>query len=727
MLPSPRVLPCTRSHADGRGQSPTGRRRGARNARAGAALLIGLTFGVVLPSARAQEPAAQALSVSAAPDAPAWVRANDVVRFTLSRPAAPDEGRIAILVGDTDWSSLAETSGTTVTLRPSGVGFTRGEHSVVVYLVSEATGWREIGRSTLRVLTEGGFEQAVTTPSVEVGLTGQAAISRTPEVPPADRDTYQDLTVRLGVASTHVRNGWTTTTDARVVGVNYRNQALRFGSLADEAPLLDLGSYQLGLRNHVVALSAGHGTFGTHRLLLNGLQSRGLSGRLRLGSAVDLSLSAANGTSIVGFGNLFGVGEADHRIVSATIGVELVPSRRGAFRVATSVMDGSVRPQTNVNQGAVRDPEESRGIGVQVSATDAKARFVLDAGVARSRFVNPVDPSLPAGIAVVPVRETTRDARYLDVSYALVQGARLGESALASLTAGFRHNRVDPLYRSVSLQVRPDLEQNAVDVTTALGAFTSRATWEQTRDNLAEIGSILTTRSRQLLWSSALPLHAFGGPGASAAAWPTITYELTRLHQFGDGLPDGGLFDSLSHVPDQVSLNQTLGVAWQGAAWRGGYGWNRSFQDNRQPGRERADLRNVVHTFSLGAAASTVLDAGVEFAFEDADVQELARTDSTRRVSVNVLWRPASKTSLGAVVTRNRLEDNPRTSERRTTDLNLTFTQGVSLLPRQGERLQGQFFVRYVRQTIYGLLLGLPRADDTRFWTFNTGLTFRVF
>ena len=51
----------------------------------------------------------------------------------------------------------------------------------------------------------------------------------------------------------------------------------------------------------------------------------------------------------------------------------------------------------------------------------------------------------------------------------------------------------------------------------------------------------------------------------------------------------------------------------------------------------------------------------------------------------------------------------------------------MSRLPRQPERLQGQFFVRYVRQTIYGLVLGLPGADDTRFWTLNTGLTFRVF
>lgn len=692
-----------------------------------ATLTLALAAGPFNVPAGAQAPAPQALTVSALPDAPAWIRSNDIARFELSRGIAAAEGRVAVLVGDTDWTGLTEVVGTTVTLRPSGVGFARGEHPVVVYLVGAGQQWLEVGRTTLRVLTDGGFEKAVATPTIEVGLTGQAALGRTPEVPPADRDTFQDLSVRAGLTTTHVRNGWTTTTDARIVGVNYRNQALRYGSLQDEAPLVDLSSYQVGVRNHVVSLAAGHNPIGTHRLLLNNFESRGLSGGVRLGPMADLTLAAVNGTAIVGYDNIVGIGDGDHRIVSGTIGVELMPSRRGGLRVAASLMDGAVVPLTNVNQGAVRDPEESRGVGVQVTSTDARGRFVLDAGVARSRFSNPRDPSAPAGVAIVPVRETTRDARYLDVSYALLQGARLGEAALGTVTAGFRHSRVDPLYRSVSLPVRADLEQNAFDLTTSLGAFTSRASYERTRDNLAEIGSVLTTRSRQFVWSSALPLQTFRGASARAAAWPTLSYALTRMHQFGDGLPTGGLFDSLSQVPDQVSLDQSLGVVWQGATWRGGYGWNRSLQDNRQPGRDRADLLNVVHSFNLGVMASTKFDAGVEFAFEDADVQELARTDVTRRVSVNVLWRPATRTSLAAVVTRNRLEDNPRTSERRTTDVNFTFTQGVAFLPRHPNRLQGQFFVRYVRQTIYGLVLGLPDADDTRFWTLNTGLTFRIF
>lgn len=394
--------------------------------------------------------------------------------------------------------------------------------------------------------------------------------------------------------------------------------------------------------------------------------------------------------------------------------------------MAASLLDGAVLPQTNVNQGAVRDPEESRGLGLRVTASDAASRFSLDAGLARSRFFNPADPTTPAGVNVVPTLETTRQARYLDASYALVQGARLGETALATVTAGVRHSRVDPLYRSVSLPIRADVEQNAVDLTAALGGFTSRGSYERSRDNLAALASVLTTESRQWLWSSALPLQAFAG-ASSNAALPTLSYELTRVHQYGDGLPAGGLFDSLSQVPDQMNLNQTASMTWQGAVWRGGYTWNRSLQDNRQPGRELADLLTQVHTVALGAMPSPVLDAGVELALEKATIQEASRDDRTRRVSVNLLLRPASRTSLQAVLTRNWIDDEPRTSERRTTDFNVTFTQGVAFLPQSPNRLQGQFFVRYVRQTIRGLVVGLLDPDETQFWTLNTGLTFRLF
>lgn len=695
-------------------------------ARGASWMLAALVLAIPLP-ALGQPAAESSAVVSLVGGSSEWIQRTGVALFTLSRELTPDDGRLGILIGDTDWSAMVDTTGTLVQVRPSRAGFPHGEHSVSVYLVSSAHEWQPIGQTTLRVLTAGGFERATTTPTLETGLTGQAGVGRWPATPPEPRDTFQDLTTRAGFQGQYVRHGWTTRVEAQAVGVSEREQALRFGDLQQAAPLVDLSSYQVSVGTGMVSLSAGHVAVGAHRLLLNGFASRGVSGAVRFGPAVDVALSAVNGSTLVGYGNLLGLGESQHRVLSASLGLELVPSRRGALRLSGSLMDGSIMPVTNVNQGAVRDPEESRGLGLQVNASDSAARFQLDAGAARSRFVNPRDPFAPADLAVVDVRETTRSARYLDASYAFLQNARLGRSATASLTAGVRHSRVEPLYRSVVLPVRADIEQHAADVTAALGATQSRFTVEAARDNLADLASILTTRTRQMLWSTDVPLQGFAGPGARAGAWPTISHSLTRVHQVADGLPTQALFDDLSQVPDQVSLNHTLGVSWQGSVWRGGYTLNRSLQDNRQRGREQADLLNAVHSVHAGVAPSPRVDVGVEFAFEDAEAREASRTDLTRRVSVSFTARPTSRNSLTGVVTRNRLEDLPRTSIRRTTDMNVTFTQNVSLMGGRAERLTGQFFVRYVRQAIYGLFLGAPGEDQTRFWTLNTGLTFKVF
>jgi hypothetical protein len=696
--------------------------RSTRLTPAGVVVVISGLLAITIAPASAQIPP---LTVSPLPDAPAWIRTSDPLRLALNRPVPADEGRLAVLVGETDWSGLTDVVGTSIAIRPARIGFPQGESVVVVYLVTSGPQWQEIGRSPLRVLTPSGFEKALVKPTAELGLTGQAAVGRTPPVPPTDRDTFQDLTVRTGLDATLVRNGWTSTSQAQVVGVNTRAQALRFATLQDNAPLVDLSSYRVGIGNGMATVSAGQATVGTHRLLLSSFATRGLSGSVRFGPVADLSLSAVNGSSIVGYGNLLGFTNDDHRIVNTTLGLELIPARRGALRVDASLLRGSVQPVTNVNQGAIRDPEESRGIGVQVRGSDAQSRVRLDAGVARSRFTNPTEPLSIAGATAIAGRETTRDARYLDFSYAVVQGAKVGANT-ANVTTGFRHSRVEPLYRSVALPVRADLEQNAVDITTALGAYASQLTYEQSRDNLADIASILTTRTRQLLWTNTLPLQGFAGAARRATLWPSLNYSLARTAQAGDGLPVGGLFDSLSQVPDQVSLNQSLGVAWQGALWRGGYAFNRSFQDNRQLGRERADLLNFAHVLSLGVAPSPRFDAGAEFALDRAENREFTRTDQTRRLSANLMARPANRTTVMAVATRNLLDDSPRSSRRQTTDINVTVTQSIALLRQRPNWLNGQFFVRYARQTLYGWLVS-AEPEEMQFWIVNTGLSFRFF
>jgi hypothetical protein len=223
-----------------------------------------------------------------------------------------------------------------VELRPTPLRLPRGESEVTVYLVSPAGAWREVGRVSIRVLTDGGFERAEALPTLELGVQPQPAQGRVPELPPTPRDTFYDGTVRLGLKTTHVRNGWTTTSQANAVGVTYRNEAVRFAQEGTEAPRLDLSDYQLGVQNGSFGLSLGNGVWGTHRHLLSAFRSRGLGGSAKLGGVADLSLALVNGSDVVGFSNLAGVGNSSHRLVAATLGLELVPARPCALRVAGS-------------------------------------------------------------------------------------------------------------------------------------------------------------------------------------------------------------------------------------------------------------------------------------------------------------------------------------------------------------------------------------------------------
>jgi hypothetical protein len=277
--------------------------------------------------------------------------------------------------------------------------------------------------------------------------------------------------------------------------------------------------------------------------------------------------------------------------------------------------------------------------------------------------------------------------------------------------------------------VQADLQTNSVELTANLGPVLSQFNHAWSHDNLAALDSVLTTQTRNSVWTTTIPIDQLAGTAdGPERRLPSISYTLNRVHQFGDGLPVGADFDSLSQVPDQVSLNQSIGALWQSARWRAGYQYNRSLQDNRQLGRELADLLNLTNTASVGFMAPPRADIGFEFAWEGAENRELADTDLTRRWSITANAQPAARTAIAGTVSRTFGRNQGLTRERRNTDFNLQVSQTVALVPQNPNALQGQLFVRFARQSLFSFerLFGLA-PDEQRSWTVSTGLTFRVF
>jgi hypothetical protein len=384
------------------------------------------------------------------------------------------------------------------------------------------------------------------------------------------------------------------------------------------------------------------------------------------------------------------VDEPDHRILSGTIGVEALRTP-GAMRVELSAMNGSILPRTGFNQGAVTDAERSAGAALRLQSALLGNRLRLEAGYARSAFDNPPDPLLGPVDSLVPVARDTRDARFVESSFDVLRGRPLFGDRTASLTLGASHERVAPLYRSVGTYVQSDRVQDRIAMQGTVSGLAIAVHHSAGGNNVDRISSILTTRSRQTGADIGGPLGALLG---WQSAWlPSVTMRLARHHHLATHVPAGNGFDP-SHAPDQVSRERAVAVSWQAARGSVTLRNGRSEQDNRQPGRERADLvnrtRGAQGSFSPHRHVSLSADAQWVTAF----TVERDATERIRSLGVNASLfasLPVSLTFQAArTASRTALEQRARN------DLQWSAQLAVQLPQRGGAVTRA--FLRYQSQ-----------------------------
>jgi hypothetical protein len=666
--------------------------------------------------------AAQELAVTPLVNGTEWLRGDGALELVISRAVTESDGRLVVMVGTTDLSTLFTTFGDRMQFQRRGIRLPEGKSELAVFLVTPAGEWRELSRAPIQVLTRAGFQETAFTPKLALNNKGQLAEGHG-AAPEPERSEYQDFTLNTGFQTRHHRNGWAVETQANLVGVSNRAEALRFGERQQQAPRLDLSDYLVTVTRGAGAISVGHVSFGASRHLINGFGSRGVSGRLGVARGLELSLAAMNGSSVVGWSNPLGVGRPHHRLVSGTVGLEAAPGRPGLLRVEATVLEGKVLPQAGYTQGVVNDAEESRGLGLRLQASDPTQRVRLEAGFSRSRFVNPRDSALEQGGILVPVRPETKNARYIDLNVELVRGLNLGASLPVGLSANLRHERIDPLFRSIAASSQADFQDNALGLTASLGQLNLQGTLARSRDNLAGLETILTTRTRTGGLNVALPSGFV--LGSASVLLPVLTYSLNRVHQFGEGVPASSDF-SATHVPDQMSTNHALAAQWQGRIWRLGYQLGRTTQDNRQTGRENADFGNLTHGVGIGLTPAAALELGLELGFERARNEEADQVGRTRRVGASGTWRFTGRSALAAAWSTTRNYDDPRTQEQKSSELRVELSQRVELLRLSSGRMNGQLFVRYARQTAETNAPGAV-AVPFKAWSVNSGVSLTVF
>ncbi|MDZ7589666.1 MAG: hypothetical protein U5L05_03040 [Rubrivivax sp.] len=652
-----------------------------------------------------------------------WVAHDEPLELRVDADSALRLAELRFFAGTSDVTALLRRpEPARVVIEPAAGGWAAGEGEFVVWRVADEQ-WQELLRVPLRVRTATGFDTSQTSPTAELQLQSRAAENRNDGQPVSPRGTANDLAGRGGLAWTGTRGDWRTEAQLNLAGASFRGAALRYSQLQDRAPKLDLADWRFVLARGDHAIEAGHVQWGSHPLLIQGLSTRGVAARARLAPWLDIGASALQGKPVTGYDDLVGLNDSEQRSDSVTLGVELIADRPGGLRAELTWVDASQRPERGFEVGEVGDAERSRGLGLRLLGSSPEGRVRGELAVARSRFTNPFDPLLALGDELQPVAPVTALAHVADLQVELLRQAEVGRHKL-DFGVGMRHERAAPLYRSIGAFVTADQALTRLQWRAAIAG--AQLTWQLARreDNLDGIATVLANRTDENGLTLNLPLPAwFAAEAGATSAWPTVAATWQDVHQRAINTPateDSGI--AATHRPDQKSRSQQLNLGWSLGPASLAYTLARSNQDNRQPGRERADFRNLGHQVSVSGPLGDAWRANLALNRSRNLAAETGLVTWTTGGSFGLDWQASERLAVAANISHNLGDDSDDRNVARSTTAQLQ-TNWRFDLPGPGPKLPGQAYLRVARQgdTNRDRVFGL--ASDWRAWWVDIGVS----
>ncbi|MBW4542801.1 MAG: hypothetical protein KME43_27295 [Myxacorys chilensis ATA2-1-KO14] len=699
---------------------------------------------LTVPTTIAQQPNTQRT--------PTIVRPGETLRLKLDR--LPTEGTLAIFLDQTDITSQVQQTATEFVYQPTLFPIASGDHTVTFYIVKPGNQWSEFTTFSIKVEespppsstppqspnpqpntptpqpTESPAAQLSTqardltiTPKLSVNFKSQILDARSPDAGVSDRPTFADLSFTGGISAQYQRGDLNLQTNINLAGSTFQQEALRFGQLGESAPPVDLSDYLIDLKVGSAQFSLGHICYGNHPFLLNSLCTRGLSSKLSINDRLDLSVAHLSTTSIVGFDDILGIANSNNTVTAATLGLQLLKNQAGGIRLETTVMRGLRQPVSDFNAGEVVDAEESRGIGFRLLANDASGRFKLDAGLARSTFTNPSsDAQLINDFDVVKVEPVTRNAWYVEANYDLLKGVPLDATRTLDLSFNFRRERVDPQFGTVGTSVTADRLQTQFGINAAIAGATVQYQSNQSEDNLANIPTVLKTRTRNTSLNVNVPLQTV--LNVQNNFLPTLTYSFQKTHQFGVNtpIPELSAFDP-TEIPDQITTTRQFGVSWSMSEFNLSYQLSNTFQDNRQLSRENADFKTISHQISMGWQPNPRFNLNLGYVFTSAKSFEEDITRFTSSPTIGITWEMFPKLTLGLNYNRSNEFDsfNQKFSRSTTLEAILTWQFNINAL---GRTMPASAFIRYGRQANLNRDRIFDLDTNATIQTVNAGLSF---
>ncbi len=731
----------------------------------------------------AQE-AAETLMVTANFKADQTISPETAIEINLNRGLKTSE-KIAITIGETDLTSIFTQTENRFVYDSKLLPLPLGETKVTVYLVVANLAWKEIGSFALKVeevkkaeeikstetpkteeakpvetakteesksaetqtaedqkpKTEDqtaptpekvpfGFEAFNFLPSLTLSMKSQPFQSNFPsDTRPTERATSTDFTLTGSVKQEIKKGKITADTNFDFAGSSFKEEALRFGTLGEKAPNIDLSSYLTNFQIGKAKFSYGHTSFGNNRHLVSSFSARGLSVNIPLNKYFDVTGGVLNGTSIVGFGNFFGLQRIDHQVQGATLGIEIMPKRQNAMRLEVTGFNAYIQALSGVSEGRINDAEQSKGLGLRFITSDTSERFKLEAGFALSRFQNPEDKELDPDGNAVPIAPVVRTAHYLEASYQILKDLKLSSTKNLNLTANFKHEFVEPLYKSLGAGAGADRTSQDYSLDASIGEITFGYGFNTANDNLRNVPSILKSITRANRFAVAMPLTALiGKPDKPSQFLPRLGYSIDITHQSGAGIPVNGGFEiDPATIPDLVNTNQTFSSAWQFTKFNFEYRYNRSFADNRQIGVEGNDQIGWTHGFTVGINPLPTLSLSTGINLESSENLELSQINNTKALTLGVNWQPFKGATLAGNFSNTIAGDIAKTNDNKNSNFDVQFAYNFTREKSKFQKVGMQAFIRFADTFARNRDFLVDTNNRTRVKILNCGLTFNFF
>ncbi|MBC7999355.1 MAG: hypothetical protein IAF58_15500, partial [Leptolyngbya sp.] len=325
-------------------------------------------------------------------------------------------------------------------------------------------------------------------------------------------------------------------------------------------------------------------------------------------------------------------------------------------------------------------------------------------------------------IVVVPVKPVTKTAFYADLSYDLLKDVNLGGNRILSLTVNARHERIDPQFQSLGALITADQLRTQIGLNASISGAAIQFQQEWSEDNLANVLTVLKTKTRNTSLNVTVPLQEI--VGSTSRFLPTLTYSYQRVQQFGANVPIPELsgFDA-TEIPNQINQQHQAGIQWTFDELSFGYQFSSAFQDNRQLSREKADFFNLNHQLSLSWQPTSRFQLTLGYNFASAESKEDGITRFNSSPTIGVSWEVFKDVTLAMNYNTTSDRDSLNQSVSQATGLEAILTWRFNISNGAGSAIPGSAFIRYSRQSnlnrnnVFGL------STDSTIQVINAGLS----